>query len=332
MSILVTGGCGFIGSNFINRIYIDYPNLAIVNVDKISYCSNKKRIDAEIRQDAKRYALYEENINNYEKIFEILNTHEVAFVVHFAAQSHVQNSFADSLHFTEDNVKGTHTLLEACRLYGKIKKFIHCSTDEVYGETPLGNNQQKLETSMMCPTNPYAATKAGAELIATSYFYSYKMPICITRGNNVYGPHQFPEKVIPLFVTRLLNGTNVNIQGSGSATRGFLYIDDVVNAFITIFDKGEPGQVYNIGCEEGNEITIKDLALTLGKLIFPASDEQFLDKKIHFIEDRPFNDHRYYISSDKLKNLGWNSATPLSEGLKKTIDFYKNIIDSGNIP
>ena len=332
MSILVTGGCGFIGSNFINKIYELYPNLVIINVDKLLYCSNKNRVNKQIRENSKRYTLFEEDINNYSKMFEILNTFRVLYVVHFAAQSHVQNSFSDSLRFTEDNVKGTHSLLEACRLYGKLEKFIHCSTDEVYGETPVGDENKKIESSMMCPTNPYAATKAGAELIAISYFFSYKMPICITRGNNVYGPHQFPEKVIPLFITRLLEGTNVQIQGTGSATRGFLYIDDVVDAFVTIFERGVVGETYNIGCEEGNEITIKNLALSIGQLIYPASDREFLESKIRFIEDRPFNDHRYYISSDKLKNLGWSSKTLLVDGLKKTIKFYKSILDSGNIP
>ena len=235
-------------------------------------------------------------------------------VIHFAAQSHVQNSFEDSLQFTYDNVLGTHTLLECCRKYGKIQKFIHVSTDEVYGESMNTiEEQHKTEHSILCPTNPYAATKAGAELIAQSYNHSYKMPIIITRGNNVYGKNQYPEKLIPRFIQLLQADKKVTIQGNGSAVRAFLHAEDTARAFEIILEKGEIGEIYNIGCDDGMEYSVMDIAKILIKMI--KGTENY-DEWIEYIEDRPFNDSRYYISNQKVKNLGWNIQWNLMEGLR----------------
>jgi dTDP-glucose 4,6-dehydratase len=239
--------------------------------------------------------------------------HKITHVIHFAAQSHVQSSFEDSLQFTHDNVLGTHTLLECCRKYGNIKKFIHVSTDEVYGESMNTiEEQKKTEHSILCPTNPYAATKAGAELIAQSYNHSYKMPIIITRGNNVFGPNQYPEKLIPRFIKLLQEDKKVTIQGDGSAIRAFLHSYDTARAFEIILEKGNVGEIYNIGCDEGMEYSVMDIAKILIKLIKKTDD---YDKWIEYIEDRPFNDRRYYISNQKVKDLGWNIKYSLMDGL-----------------
>ena len=197
MKLLVTGGCGFIGSNFVNYYFKQNSDVTIVNLDAMYYCASETNVSEEVR-NSDRYHLVKGNLCSYDLIANILNIYQIDTIIHFAAQSHVQNSFEDSIKFTYDNILGTHVLLECCRKYGKIQKFIHVSTDEVYGESINSiEEQHKTEHSILCPTNPYAATKAGAELIAQSYAHSYKMPIIITRVNNVYGPNQYPEKLIP---------------------------------------------------------------------------------------------------------------------------------------
>tara|TARA_Y100000389_G_C17269720_1_gene417325 strand:- start:202 stop:783 length:582 start_codon:yes stop_codon:yes gene_type:complete len=191
------------------------------------------------------------------------------------------------------------------------------STDEVYGESMLNiNEQSKTEQSILCPTNPYAATKAGAELIAQSYNHSFNMPIIITRGNNVYGPNQYPEKLIPRFIKLLNENKKVTIQGDGSCVRAFLHSDDTSTAFECILEKGIVGEIYNIGCDENMEYSVLDIAKILIKKI-KNTDEY--DKWIEYIEDRPFNDKRYYISNEKLKQLGWNITINLEDGLNKLI-------------
>jgi dTDP-glucose 4,6-dehydratase/UDP-glucose 4,6-dehydratase len=216
----------------------------------------------------------------------------------------VQNSFEDSLKYTQDNILGTHILLECCRHYGKLERFIHVSTDEVYGESMNSvNEKSKTEQSILCPTNPYAATKAGAELIAQSYNHSFNMPVIITRGNNVYGQNQYPEKLIPRFIQQLKNDEKVTIQGEGTAVRAFLHAYDTARAFECILENGKVGEIYNIGCDEGMEYSVMSVAKMLIKLIKNTDD---YDKWITYIEDRPFNDQRYYISNEKVKELGWS--------------------------
>lgn len=317
MRLLVTGGCGFIGAAFINKIYLHDPNCIIVNMDAMYYCADESRILPVIR-NSPRYYMVKGNINSVEFVDYLLREHEITHVIHFAAQSHVQRSFDNSIQFTMDNVYGTHVLLESVRNYGKICKFIHVSTDEVYGESMLFvDEQHKTEHSILCPTNPYAATKAAAELIAQSYWQSYKVPIIITRGNNVYGPNQYPEKLIPRFIKLLKSGNPVTIQGDGSALRSFMYIDDAVSAFIHILEKGTIGEIYNIGCDEGMEYSVSEVAHLLINKIIGTTD---YDKWITYIPDRPFNDKRYYISNEKIKQLGWCITTQLNDGLDSILN------------
>ena len=203
-NLLVTGGCGFIGSNFINYYFPKQKFDNLINLDAMYYCAHENNVEESIRNND-NYKLIKGNLKDFELIKKILNEQQITHIIHFAAQSHVQDSFTDALRYTNDIV-GTHNLLESSRLYGKIERFIHVSTDEVYGESMnTVDEKHKTEHSILCPTNPYAATKAGAELIAQSYSHSFKMPIIITRGNNVYGPNQYPEKLIPRFIQQLKN-------------------------------------------------------------------------------------------------------------------------------
>jgi dTDP-glucose 4,6-dehydratase len=310
--LLVTGGCGFIGSNFINYYFPQKKCEVLINLDAMYYCADEKNINDNIISSS-NYHLVKGNVCNEDLVNLLLQEYKITHVIHFAAQSHVQRSFDDSLSFTQDNIVGTHQLLECCRKYNKLEKFIHVSTDEVYGESLNElNEQHKTEQSILCPTNPYAATKAGAELMAQSYAHSYKMPIIITRGNNVYGPNQYPEKLISRFIQLLKEDKKVTIQGDGSCVRAFLHAKDTARAFECILEKGKIGEIYNIGCDEGMEFSVMDIAKKLIKLI--KKTEKYEDW-IEYIEDRPFNDQRYYISNSKVKDLGWDIRIQLDDGL-----------------
>lgn len=319
--LLVTGGCGFIGSNFVNYIGLKYPNIKIINFDALYYCASLENIDKQVRESP-NYTFVHGNLRSLESINEALQKYKCTHVIHFAAQSHVQNSFNDSLEYTNDNIIGTHNLLESCRKSKYIKRIIHVSTDEVYGESMMETDEsQKTEQSVLCPTNPYAATKAGAELIAQSYVHSYKMPIIITRGNNVYGPNQYPEKLIPRFIELLKEGKKVTIQGDGSNLRSFIHVHDTVTAFETILEKGSVGEIYNIGCDaHGMEYSVMDIARILIKLM---KDTEDYNNWIEYIPDRPFNDKRYFISNQKLKSLGWGITISFMDGIRELCNMYK---------
>jgi dTDP-glucose 4,6-dehydratase len=312
-TILVTGGAGFIGSHFINQLWTRYKHVRIVNADALYYCANVNNVAECIRADG-RYVFVKCNLRNKDEIDSMFSVFDVTHVVHFAAQSHVQTSFTDAMEYTMDNVVGTHNLLESARLNcPRLKKIIHVSTDEVYGESMLlDDDVKKTEQSILCPTNPYAATKAAAELIAQSYYHSFKMPIIITRGNNVYGPRQYPEKVIPRFIKQLRENQPVTIHGDGSCLRAFLHVDDAAAAFMTILERGAVGEIYNIGCDEGMEYSIIEIAHMLIRLIKGNATTEWIQR----VEDRPFNDKRYYISNSKLKALGWRICVNFEDGIR----------------
>jgi 3,5-epimerase/4-reductase len=314
-NLLITGGCGFIGSNFINYIF-PFEKYNIINLDAMYYCANENNVLSEIRKSP-YYHFIKGNINDKDLVSKILRDFDIKYVIHFAAQSHVDNSFSVPLQYTFDNIQGTHTLLEEVRLYNKVDRFIHVSTDEVYGESMLeADESHKTEQSVLCPTNPYAASKAGAELIAQSYNHSFKMPIIITRGNNVYGPNQYPEKLVPKFIKLLKENKKVTIQGDGSTVRAFLHAYDTSRAFEIILEKGIIGEIYNIGCDEGMEYTVIDVAKMLIKMI---KNTENYDEWIEYIDDRPFNDKRYYISNKKLKDLGWDIKIKFEEGINNLV-------------
>ena len=327
--LLVTGGCGFIGSNFINHYFKNVEYL--VNLDAMYYCASEDNVNIEIRE-SDNYKLVKGNLCSADLVNHILKQYRITHIIHFAAQSHVQNSFDDSLSFTKDNILGTHTLLDCCHKYRNIEKFIHVSTDEVYGESMLKDDEQhKTEECVLCPSNPYAATKAGAELIAQSYYHSFKMPIVITRCNNVYGPNQYPEKLVPRFIELLKNDKKVTIQGDGSNIRAFLHVDDTVKAFSCILDRGKIGEIYNIGCDERMEYSVLEIAKILIKLIKHTDKYEEWIEYIEDIEDRPFNDKRYYISNQKVKDLGWEIKIKFEDGIQKLIYhefYYKPILNN----
>jgi dTDP-glucose 4,6-dehydratase len=312
-NILITGGCGFIGSHFINYAFDKYDKINIINIDAMYYCANENNINERVRE-SNRYCLLKININDIKD--SILDAYNINYIIHFAAQSHVQNSFEDAIQYTIDNVLGTHTLLEYCRKSGKIKKYIHVSTDEVYGESKLDENK-KTELTLLKPTNPYAGTKAAAELITQTYLHSFNLPIIITRGNNVYGKNQYPEKIIPKFIYLLNNNKKVTIQGTGNALRSFLHVSDVVSAFDIILQKGKIGEIYNIGSDDKMEYSVIDIAKILIKKI---KDTDEYEKWIEYIEDRPFNDIRYYINNTKLKDLGWKINVEFMDGINRLIN------------
>ena len=315
-NVLITGGYGFIASNLLIHLVKKHTNINFYNYDRLLYCSsinNVKDIENEIN--------FKSTINklqNKEFLLSYLRDNNIDTIFHFAAQTHVDHSFYNSLDYTNDNIYGTHILLETCRIYGKISKFIHMSTDEVYGESLFDDNIKKTENSILYPTNPYAATKAAAEMLVISYYKSFKLPMIIIRSNNIYGERQYIDKVIPKFIKQLLNNDKCTIHGDGSCIRSFLYIEDLIQCLEIIMEKGIIGEIYNIGL--GEEISIKDLAIKLIKMI--KNTDNYEDN-IEYIKDRDFNDKRYYISDDKIKLLGWNRRYNLNEALDKTIEWYR---------
>ena len=317
MRLLVTGGCGFIGSGFCRRVKTQHPYLTLVNIDKLYPCST---IASDLTVSSGNYTFIKGDISNTALISEILITYRIDTIVHFAAQSHVDTSFTNPMLYTQDNVIGTHSLLEATRKYGLIKKFVQISTDEVYGENAHGVSNAFTESSLLKPTNPYAASKASAEMFVHSYLHSYNIPAVIIRSNNIYGPGQYPEKVIPKFLFQLMDNKKITLQGSGLQLRSFLYIEDAVDAILCVMFQGEIGEIYNISSP--NEISIKDLAT---KLIQDLKPGAVVDENICYIEDRNFNDKRYWIESEPLAKLGWKPQWNLERGLKETIAWFKTV-------
>lgn len=259
-----------------------------------------------------------------------MERHHIDTVLHFAAQSHVDLSFGNSYGFTHTNVYGTHVLLESAKKVG-ITRFIHISTDEVYGEVKE-DGDELLESSILAPTNPYAASKAAAEMLVQSYQKSFKLPVIIVRSNNVYGPHQYPEKIIPKFACLLRRGQPVVLHGDGRPTRRYLYAGDAADALDTILHKGATGQIYNVGSnDEVANITLCSMLLT--SMDIPHSTPESFRKWVKYTHDRPYNDRRYAVDVSKLKKLGWTQRTGIEEGLNITVEWYARFGESwwGNI-
>ena len=294
-NVLVTGGCGFIASNFLNIMKKRHPEINFVNIDKLDYCSNIENVEPGVAMFVKG------NVGDASLVEHLIKLYSFDAVFHFAAQSHVDNSFENALSFTMDNTHATHVLIEACRRHIPDVEFIHFSTDEVYGESktdvPFTENEGVLR-----PTNPYSASKAAAEMIVRSYIESFSMNIKIIRCNNVYGPRQYPEKLIPKFKRLLKDGKKCTIHGSKSATikRAFMHVEDVVDAVDVIWKRGTTGEIYNIASDD--ELTVLEMTHLIIETVLGTTD---YDKWITYVEDRPFNDRRYHICAKKLKSLGW---------------------------
>lgn len=268
------------------------------------------------------------NITSADLVSYVLRKERIDTVMHFAAQTHVDNSFGNSFTFTESNIMGTHVLLEAAK-EAKVKLFVHVSTDEVYGEGSSG--EASHEGSMLEPTNPYAATKAGAEHLVQAYRRSFGMPVIITRGNNVYGPHQYPEKIIPKFINQLMRGLPLTLHGTGDNTRNYLFVEDVARAFECILHAGRVGEIYNIGGsnEKSNVEVARTLLASMGLVEREGGDAAAAEAKwLVRVPDRPFNDLRYPLDCSKLAALGWTERMDWVTGLATTVEWYKRF--SGN--
>ena len=293
-----------------------YDDIFILNVDKLDYCADIQNVKS---FEPERYQLVISDINNTSCISSMLKRYNIDCIVHFAAQSHVDNSFGNSIQFTEDNILGTHCLLECARDYGKIKLFLHISTDEVYGEVDRNHPGCEEEKSLLNPSNPYAASKAAAEFLVRSYYHSFKLPIIITRSNNVYGERQYNEKLIPRFITNLIENKKCPIHGEGLSRRNFIYVEDVCKAIDTIMRKGKINGIYNIGSsDEYNVLEVLQHLLTLLDI------DKTMNEVSEIVEDRLFNDSRYCVNSKKLEELGWKQETNFIQGLIKTIEYYKS--------
>lgn len=308
MRLLVTGGLGFIGSNFIRQMLEEHPGDSIVNLDKITYAGNPENLK-DIAGDP-RYTFVRGDICDAEIVGSVFREYPIDAVVHFAAESHVDRSIEDASVFVRTNVLGTHVLLEAALNHG-VKRFIHVSTDEVYGSTREGSF---VETDNLNPSSPYSASKAASDLLARSYYITHNLPVIVTRCTNNFGPYQYPEKLIPLFVTNLIEGKKVPVYGTGQNVRDWIYVLDHCRAVDFVLRHGEPGEIYNIG--GGAEKT--NLEITEGILRALGKDESMIE----YVRDRPGHDWRYSLDSSKLRAMGWKPEFDFETALQATVRWY----------
>ncbi len=309
MKIVVTGGAGFIGSHFIKYILKKHPGYKILNVDKLTYAGNLENLE-EIK-DNPDYSFVKEDICNRKTIENAISGYDV--IVNFAAESHVDRSINEPEVFLKTDVFGTFNLLEICRTRG-IKKYIQISTDEVYGSADYG--ETFTEESRLNPSSPYSASKAAADLLVLSYYKTYKMSINIVRSSNNYGPNQYPEKFIPLFVTNAIEDKKLPLYGDGRNVRDWLFVMDNCAGIDTVLHKGVSGEIYNIAGESEREniFIAKKILKYLGKS----------EELIQFVNDRPGHDRRYSISCEKIKRIGWRQKTSLEDGLRLTVEWYRD--------
>lgn len=306
--LLITGGAGFIGSNFIRHMLAKHDDFYITNLDKLTYCGNPENLKD--LAGNKNYRFVKGDIADPKKVDNLVKGCDV--VVNFAAETHVDRSINDAAEFIRTNVFGTYVLLEAAKKHG-VGLFLQISTDEVYGSISEGLFTEKHPLS---PNSPYSATKASADMLAGSYFVTYKLPVVITRSSNNFGPYQYPEKVIPLFITNALENKKLPLYADGSNVRDWLFVEDNCEAIEAVIAKGSPGEVYNIG--GGNEIT--NMELTHAILDITGKPKSL----IKFVKDRPGHDKRYALDIAKIKALGWRPRHDFNGALELTVEWYKN--------
>ncbi|HDP16348.1 MAG TPA: dTDP-glucose 4,6-dehydratase [Candidatus Omnitrophica bacterium] len=308
MKLLITGGCGFIGSNFIRYMLKKYKNSKVVNIDKLTYCGCRGNL-TDIEKD-KRYTFVKGDICDKKLVDRLAKDCDA--IVNFAAESHVDRSIKDASCFVRTNVHGTHVLLDAARKY-KVKRFIQISTDECYGSIRRGSFK---ETSLLHPNSPYAASKAAGDHLALAYYTTFNVPVIVTRSSNNFGPYQFPEKVIPLFITNLLENKKVPLYGDGMNVRDWLYVEDNCRGIDTVLNKGKSGEIYNIG--GSYEIPNIKLTRAILKHLNKSAD------MIKYVPDRLGHDRRYSLESKKIKRLGWKPLKNFNEAIEETIEWYRN--------
>lgn len=305
-NILVTGGCGFIGSNFINSYFEKNLNDKIINIDALCSYKHENNVKKQVRESS-RYHFIHENLEKENLLRQILYQYNISHVLHFGLQSHVQDSSIHTFSITKDNIIGTRVLLEECRKYNRIQKFIYISTN---------HEIMKYEY----PKNPFSVIKMSAETMAMSYFHFYKMPIIIASTNNVFGEYPYSEKLLPKFITQLLNHEKMTIYGDGQSTRSFLHISDVVNAFEIILDRGNIGEIYNISADENMKYSVLKIATILAGLLHPQKNVKYF---LTFIENNAFHKQQCHLSNDKLKKLGWNIEKDFYEGIRELIQYFQ---------
>ena len=314
MRILVTGGCGFIGSNFIHLLLQNDPDAVVCNVDKLTYAGNLANLASVVRTHPDRYAFEQADIADLEAMRRILREHRIDAVVNFAAETHVDRSIADPTPFIHTNVQGAQTLLFAAREYG-LKQYVHVSTDEVYGT--LGAEGAFTESTPLAPNSPYSASKASADLLCRAWYETYGFPVVVTRCSNNYGPYQFPEKLIPLMYTRAMQDKPLPVYGDGQNVRDWIHVMDHCRGVFLALTKGKPGAVYNFGgaAERGNLEVVK------GILAFCNKPESL----IQFVEDRPGHDRRYAMDySLAERELGFTPSYIFEDGLVDTLQWYRD--------
>jgi dTDP-glucose 4,6-dehydratase len=308
VNVLVTGGAGFIGSNFVRYALTTHPDWHVTTLDKLTYAGRRENLHDVM--DDPRHTFVHGDIADAPASGPLVEQSDI--VVHFAAETHVDRSIMSAGDFIRTDVEGTFVLLEAARRATHLRRFIQISTDEVYGSVPTGASR---ETDELKPRNPYAASKAGADRLAYSYWATYEVPVIITRASNNYGPYQFPEKVIPLFVTNLLENIPVPLYGDGRNVRDWLHVDDHCRGIDLLIEKGTNGEVYNIG--GGNEVMNVDLThRILAALEKPTS-------LIKPVADRPGHDRRYCLDTTKLRAMGWSPRERFEDGLLRTVEWYR---------
>jgi dTDP-glucose 4,6-dehydratase len=312
MKFLVTGGAGFIGSAFVRRLIESGRASQVVNLDKLTYAGNLENL-AEVSGDS-RYRFVHGDICDKSLVNALVEETRADVLVNFAAESHVDRSILSPEPVFETNLRGTLILLEAARLH-RVPRFLHVSTDEVYGS--IEPPHEADENYPLRASSPYSASKAGSDLLALSYFVTYRLPVTVTRASNNYGPYQFPEKLIPLMISNAIEGKPLPIYGDGMQVRDWLYVDDHCRAILAAIEHGKPGEVYNIGGSRAlpNKEVVKNILAALGKP----------DTLMQTVQDRPGHDRRYALSSEKLmRETGWKAEKPFEEGLRATIDWYRS--------
>jgi dTDP-glucose 4,6-dehydratase len=320
MKILITGGLGFIGSNFYNHISEKYPNYELVILDCETYASDIKNIN-----DSRNARVVKFDIQDRERLFKLFETYSFDTVIHFAAETHVDNSILNPLKFVGTNITGTINLLDASLKYG-INLFYHISTDEVFGH--LGPTGSFSEDTPYDPRSPYSASKASSDHFVRAYHYTYGLPIMISNCSNNFGPHQHEEKLIPTIIKNIIKGSPIPVYGNGTNVRDWLFVMDHVDAIDTILHKGKVGETYCIG--GGNEMNnLRLVKMICDRIDYIKEWEQNSQELIQFVEDRKGHDFRYSINYDKIKNtLGWEPKTNFSDALDNTIDYYlKKFVD-----
>jgi dTDP-glucose 4,6-dehydratase len=308
VKVLVTGGAGFIGSNFVRYAIAAHPDWHVTTLDKLTYAGRLENLKSV--EDHPRHRFVKGDIADMAVAGPLVRESEV--VVNFAAETHVDRSIKHAADFITTDVFGTFVLLEAARENANLRRFVQISTDEVYGSVPVGSSK---ETDELKPRNPYSASKAGADRLAYSYWATYQVPVIITRASNNYGPNQFPEKIIPLFITNLVDDIPVPLYGDGQNERDWLHVDDHCRGVDLLIDKGVDGEVYNIG--GGNQVKNVDLTHKLLELVGKSTS------LITPVADRPGHDRRYSLDTNKLEALGWQPQEPFEEGLAKTVRWYR---------